>query len=233
MELEPFEGLTPAQLRQPLTDADRAAAWADLAAQRFIGFDTESKPTFSKGEVSGGPDVVQFATPGASYVFQLRHAGSEDFVRQVLAAPKLVKAGFGLGQDQQQLRHRLGVIAAPLLDLDVVFRRQGHVHTIGIKAAVALVFNRRFAKSKRITTTNWSLAQLTPQQLLYAANDAWVALRVLQALALAEQDLPVWVEGVAPPTPPRAERAPQADGEAEAAPGKPRRRRRRRAPAAG
>ena len=229
LDLPAFDGLPLACVHLPHTSDALAQAWADLSAQRFIGFDTESKPTFNKGEVSGGPDVVQFASPHAAYVLQLRHPAVQDFARQVLAAPGLVKVGFGLGQDQQQLLHRLGVRAQPLLDLDGVFRRQGHAHTIGIKTAVALVFGRRFAKSKRTTTSNWSAAVLDERQLLYAANDAWVALRVLQGLGLAEADLPVWPEGVPPPTAPRRPRpeAAPAAGQEGAVSAPPRRRRRR------
>ena len=229
LDLPAFDGLPLACVHLPHTSDGLAQAWADLSAQRFIGFDTESKPTFNKGEVSGGPDVVQFASPHAAYVLQLRHPAVQDFARLVLAAPGLVKVGFGLGQDQQQLLHRLGVRAQPLLDLDGVFRRQGHAHTIGIKTAVALVFGRRFAKSKRTTTSNWSAAVLDERQRLYAANDAWVALRVLQGLGLAEADLPVWPEGVPPPTAPRRPRpeAAPAAGQEGAVSAPPRRRRRR------
>lgn len=211
LDLEPFPALALSQVRAPTHDDALAEAWADLRAQRFIGFDTESKPTFAKGEVSGGPDVVQFATASTAYVFQLRHAASLDLVRLVLAERTVIKVGFGLGQDQQQLRQRLGAWAQPLLDLDVVFRRQGYQRTIGIKSAVAILFNQRFIKSKRITTSNWAQHPLEPRQLLYAANDAWVALQVLHALGLEEHQLPVWPEGLPPPTEP-ARRPPEADG---------------------
>ena len=199
LDLPPFTALPLSQVRAPTQDDALAAAWADLSAQRFIGFDTESKPTFNKGELSGGPDVVQFATVSTAYVFQLRHAASLDLVRQVLAERQVIKVGFGLGQDQQQLRQRLGACAQPLLDLDVVFRRQGYQRTIGIKSAVAILFKQRFVKSKRITTSNWAQHPLEPRQLLYAANDAWVALQVLHALGLPEHQLPVWADGVPPP----------------------------------
>ncbi len=241
LDLPPFAALSLSQVRAPTQDDALAAAWADLRAQRFIGFDTESKPTFAKGEVSGGPDVVQFATASTAYVFQLRHAASLDLVRQVLAERGVVKVGFGLGQDQQQLRQRLGACAQPLLDLDVVFRRQGYQRTIGIKSAVAILFNQRFVKSKRVTTSNWAQHPLEPRQLLYAANDAWVALQVLHALGLDEYQLPVWADGeppaaegppdaIAATRPPGQPGPPDAPADGRDAPARqPRRRRRRRA----
>ncbi len=187
LALPPFAGLDMARVVVPQGDEPLAAAWDDLRAQRHIGFDTESKPTFLKGQESNGPDVVQFATPTRAYVLQLRQPGSEALVRAVLGAPAVIKVGFGLQQDRTQLRQRLGLEVAPCLDLDRVFQRRGYGRSIGIKSAVAIVLGQRFAKSKRLTTTNWSVARLEPRQLLYAANDAWVALCVLQALG-AEAD---------------------------------------------
>ena len=184
LRLEPFAGLTLSQIVLPRSGGELDAAWADLATQRCVGFDTESRPTFVKGEQSSGPDVVQFATAQRAYVFQLRHAAVQDCARAVLTAPGVLKVGFDLRQDQSQLLSRLGVHAAPVLDLTRVFRDQGYPPTIGISSAVAIVFGQRFVKSKRVTTTNWSLERLEPRQLLYAANDAYAALRVMQALNL-------------------------------------------------
>ena len=56
---------------------------------------------------------------------------------------------------------------------------------MGVKGAVAVMFKQRFIKSKKATTSNWANAQLTEAQLVYAANDAYAALRVFNALGLA------------------------------------------------
>ncbi len=186
LELEPFVGLGLEDIRLPQSEAQLAQAWTELSAHRHIGFDTESRPTFTKGQQSMGPDVVQFATPDRAYVFQLRHRACEELVRALLTEQKFVKVGFDLQQDLVQLRHRLDVEVASTLDLTKIFHRQGYPRTLGIKSAVAIVFGRRFVKSKRVTTSNWSVERLEPRQLLYAANDAFVALRVLQAIGLEE-----------------------------------------------
>jgi ribonuclease D len=136
------------------------------------------------GQEVAGPDVVQFATASKAYVFQLRHQACEEVVRAILTDKAIVKVGFDLKQDQVQLRSRLGVEAAPVLDLTRVFHRKGYVRELGIKSAVAVVFGQRFIKSKKIATTNWANEQLEPHQVLYAANDAYVALRVLEGLGL-------------------------------------------------
>jgi ribonuclease D len=182
LTLPPFAGLSQRHVHVPQGPEALAAAGADLLTQEVLGFDTESKPTFVKGEQSTGPDVVQFATATQAYVFQLCRAECLSLVAQVLAHPGCVKLGFGLQQDQAQLRYRLGVGASPVLDLDTVFKHLGYPPSLGIKAAVAVLFGQRFVKSKRITTTNWAQPRLDERQVMYAANDAWVALQVWRAL---------------------------------------------------
>ena len=183
--LPPFGGLGPAQIFLPGSAAELGAAWAELSSQTHLGFDTEAKPVFVKGQLSSGPDLVQFATAHKAYLFQLRAPDCHELVRRLLAAPQIVKVGFDLQQDQSQLQQRLGQPAMPVLDLVRVFHRRGYPRTIGIKSAVAIVFGQRFVKSKRVTTTNCANERLEPRQLLYAANDAWAALRVMQALGLS------------------------------------------------
>jgi ribonuclease D len=66
-----------------------------------------------------------------------------------------------------------------------VFRERGYRKDMGVKGAVAVLFNRRFIKSRKATTSNWANPRLTDAQLIYAANDAYAALRVFDALDLA------------------------------------------------
>jgi ribonuclease D len=72
-----------------------------------------------------------------------------------------------------------------------VFSMDGYQKHMGVRAAVGLVFNQRFPKSRKVSTSNWSQYQLTPQQLRYAANDAYAALKVLERLNRQREDLPI------------------------------------------
>ena len=71
-----------------------------------------------------------------------------------------------------------------MLELNTVFRERGYRKDMGVKGAVAVLFNRRFIKSRKATTSNWANPRLTEAQLIYAANDAYAALRVFDALGL-------------------------------------------------
>ena len=58
----------------------------------------------------------------------------------------------------------------------------GFNNTVGIKHAMALLYQVNFIKNKKISTSNWSKKILTPEQMNYAAADAYAALLVFVAL---------------------------------------------------
>ena len=189
--LEPFFGLTLERIHVPAGREEFAAATAEIKAAGIVGFDTESKPTFETGDVSDGPHVVQFALHDKAYLFQLHRADGHPFLVELLQSGQLIKVGFGLKSDSGQILAKLGVHLGALLDLNTVFSLAGYRKHMGVRAAVGMVFNQRFSKSRKVTTSNWSQPQLTPQQMLYAANDAYAALKVLEALDLPRADLPI------------------------------------------
>jgi ribonuclease D len=167
------------------TAAQAQAARTELCASQVWGFDTESKPTFVKDQVSDGPHIVQLSTLERAWVFQLHDPGCAAVVAQLLAMPGFIKAGFGLGDDRKRIQSKLGVQAADVLDLNNVFRERGYRKDMGVKGAVAVLFNQRFIKSKKAATSNWAAPRLSDGQLVYAANDAYAAVCVFCALGLS------------------------------------------------
>lgn len=157
-------------------------AKAALQGARVLGFDTESKPTFKVGEISTGPHIVQLATADKAYIFQLADPVCREVVCDVLTSNNVLKVGFGLSGDHAQILRTLGVVPANVLDINSLFKAKGYTKEIGVKSAVAVLFNQRFIKSRKATTSNWANANLTEAQLIYAANDAWAALRVYEAI---------------------------------------------------
>ena len=61
-DLPIYEGIALSRISLVVSDELAGEALAALIAADAIGFDTESKPTFLKGEVSTGPHLVQLAT---------------------------------------------------------------------------------------------------------------------------------------------------------------------------
>ncbi len=184
--LPPFERLELDRITLVSTGAQAREAFARLTDAPAWGFDTESKPTFKVGELSDGPHTLQLATREHGWVFQLNDLQCRDVAAELLALGGIVKAGFGLGDDRKRIIQKLGVEPQGVLELNTVFRAQGYRKEMGVKGAVAVLFNRRFIKSKKAATSNWASARLTEAQLVYAANDAYGAIRVFEALGLSQ-----------------------------------------------
>jgi ribonuclease D len=159
-------------------------ACAALVDHPVWGFDTESKPTFFKDQVSDGPHIVQLATLQHAWVFQLHDPACRELVAGLLAHANHTKAGFGLGDDTKRIKAKLTVEPVAVLELNQVFRARGYRKDMGVKGAIAVLFNQRFIKSKKAATSNWANPRLTESQLVYAANDAYAAARVHEALKL-------------------------------------------------
>lgn len=182
-ELPFYQGIAIADVSLVCSEALACEAFDALMAADVIGFDTESKPTFQKGEISTGPHLIQLATETHAYLFPVSQLHTHRKLKEILESPHILKVGFGIGNDRSVLRSRLDIEANNLLDLGEVLRGPGHRGTVGAKVAVAHFFGHKLHKSKKTSTSNWATPHLTERQLLYAANDAQVALRIYRAWA--------------------------------------------------
>jgi ribonuclease D len=182
--LESFDRLGLDEIQLVATPRQANAALQALQGEKALGFDTESKPTFTKNEASTGPHIVQLSTLHSAWIFQLEDAECRRIVGLLLETPDIIKAGFGLGDDKKRITGKLGVDLQGVLDLNTVFRAEGYRKDMGVRGAVAVLFNKRFIKSKKASTSNWANPHLTEAQIIYAANDAYAAMRVYAALGL-------------------------------------------------
>ena len=183
--LPAFERLGLDRITLVTDGAGAREAFAQLRDTPAWGFDTESKPTFKVGEVSDGPHILQLASSERAWVFQLHEPHCRAISAELLALGGFAKAGFGLGDDRKRIIQKLGVQPQGILELNTVFQERGYRKDMGVKGAVAVLFNQRFIKSKKAATSNWANARLTEAQLVYAANDAYAAIRVFHALGLS------------------------------------------------
>ena len=176
--LDPFERLGLDRIALIASPEQAQIACEELASAAHWGFDTESKPTFLKGEVSTGPHLIQLATDTQAFLFPISHGTASEALKTILESPKVLKVGFGLGNDRSSLKSRLNIELNRVLDLGEILRGKGHKGTVGAKVAVAHFFGEMLQKSKKIGTSNWASPRLNERQLLYAANDAHVALKI-------------------------------------------------------
>jgi ribonuclease D len=177
IELPPYPGIRLEDVHLIQSPQAAGAALSVLMTADVLGFDTESKPTFRKGEESTGPHLIQLATDSQAYLFPLIVQFEIAILKPLLESPDILKVGFGLKDDVKRLTAKFGIHMQGVVDLSVALRgiqRQD----FGAKTSVAYFFGQKLQKSKRISTTNWANARYSPAQILYAANDAQVPLLV-------------------------------------------------------
>lgn len=151
------------------TPRDLERALADIRQESVVGFDTETRPAFTKGE-SHLPCLVQAATASAVYLFQLRRLDVSEVLVELLADPRVVKVGVALAHDLRALRLVFPFEEKNVVDLGIVARRRSLGQT-GVRNLAGIFLGFRIPKGN--STSNWAAAQLSAQQITYAATDAW------------------------------------------------------------
>jgi ribonuclease D len=151
------------------TPQELADAREDLRQERVVGLDTETRPSFRKGETHL-PCLVQAATAQAVYLFQLNRLDVFPALAELLAKPEVRKTGVGLAYDLQQLKQVFPFTVENVLDLGVIARRRGLGQT-GVRNLAGMLLGCRIPKGNR--TSNWAAPRLSPAQIAYAATDAW------------------------------------------------------------
>jgi ribonuclease D len=146
-----------------------ADAREDFRGERVVGLDTETRPSFKKGEVYL-PCLVQAATARTVYLFQLSRLEVFPALAELLASPSVVKAGVGLAYDLVQLKKVFPLTVENIVDLGVVARRRG-LGQSGVRNLAGMLLGFRIPKGNR--TSNWAAPRLSPAQINYAATDAW------------------------------------------------------------
>lgn len=143
-------------------------ALADLHAERVVGWDTETRPAFRKGE-SYLPSLVQMATASAVYLFQIQR---RDFSRELsgVFASEVLKSGISVKDDLKQLRQVIPLEERGVVDAGQIAWRHGMEQT-GLRNLAGIFLGFRVPKG--VKTTNWAAPRLTEQQVQYAATDAW------------------------------------------------------------
>ena len=150
-----------------------------LSQQSMLGFDTETKPAFKKGEYNEVA-LLQLATKDMAFLFRLNKMGFPNGLKSILENPKIQKIGVAIRDDIKSLQKLNNFIPGGFIEL------QDHVKDFGIqnfslKKLSAIVLGYRISKSQRVT--NWEAIELTEAQQIYAATDAWISHRIFESLS--------------------------------------------------
>jgi ribonuclease D len=177
-----YEGLSLLAIKIIENDVDAADALKELENADCLGFDTESKPIFRKGEVCPGPTLIQLATESKAFLLPTRFPAAVALAMKILSDPQIKKVGFGIKGDNKELRHKLNIHIDNTEDLSITLKNLvGEKNSIGARAAVAMVLKSRLGKGAQ--QSNWGAYPLQKNQILYAANDAHAAICIEKSLS--------------------------------------------------
>lgn len=160
------------------TSEQLSNALQELNKASVIGFDTESKPTFRKGEYNPVA-MIQMAIPGKVFLIRIHLTGFTKELQALFEDEDIIKAGISIRDDMKDLQRLAKFAPAKVIDLNDLASEVG-VLNIGVRSLSGIFLGIRISKGQQ--TSNWEREILSEGQIAYAATDAWVCLEIYQKL---------------------------------------------------
>ena len=172
------KALFPGRIFVIQTEEEAKKAIKYLASQKAVGIDSETRPSFTKGQ-SHKVALLQISSEECCFLFRLNHTGFTAPLIKLLEDPTIIKVGLSLRDDFSMLRKRASFKQQSCIEL------QEYVNAFGIQdkslqKIYAILFGEKISKSQRLS--NWETDILSDAQKLYAATDAWSCLKIYNFL---------------------------------------------------
>ena len=152
-----------------------------LRAETVLGFDTETRPSFSKGK-SHSPSLIQLAGESEVFLFHLKWLPLGPELISLFEDPAVIKTGVAVHDDMRFLTKPTPFTPRSVIDLSTVARKN-RIENHGLRGLAASFLGVRISKNEQCS--NWANKELSPRQIRYAATDAWASralyLRMLES----------------------------------------------------
>lgn len=158
---------------------DREMEAVDFAGIVAFGFDTETKPSFKKGD-DFKTALLQLASHETAFLFRLHHITQFHKIREVMEDANVLKVGAAISHDLKQLQRIFPFRPMGFVDIQKIAKEK-NIKNMGLKGMTEEVLGAFLTKGPKMT--NWERLDLTKEQLLYAATDAWIGLELYRHLA--------------------------------------------------
>ena len=159
------------------------AAVQELSSEAHLGFDTETRPTFKKGQYYP-PALIQLATESCVYLFRISKINTLAPLLPILESSDILKSGVAIKDDVKELRAMEDFTPAGFVEITDITLKLGYENR-GLRPLAALLLGGRISKAAQVS--NWAREELDSKQIRYAATDAWIS-REIYCKAIAERD---------------------------------------------
>lgn len=161
---------------QSETESDKAVRY--LLSQQILGIDTETRPSFRKGQTHQVA-LLQVSTIDTCFLFRLNMIGITESIKRLLEDCSVIKVGLSLKDDMHQLSKRADFTPGMFIELQHEVKKIG-IKDMSLQKIYANLFSKRISKGQQLS--NWEADTLTPQQKAYAATDAWACIMIYNEL---------------------------------------------------
>lgn len=182
-------------------EAGRAVEY--LMQQTILGIDTETRPSFRKGQVNKVA-LLQVSSKEVCYLFRLNILGITPEIKYLLEETKIKKIGLSLADDIPALGKRLNFKAGGYIDIQNIISEIG-IEDMSLQKIYANLFEGKISKGKQLS--NWEAETLTPAQQKYAATDAWACIKIYDEYCRLKETGDYELEIVPEPVVPAGEEA--------------------------
>lgn len=166
-----------------LTESEAKKAVDYLLSQPIIGVDTETRPSFRRGQIHKVA-LLQVSSHEVCFLFRLNQLGLSPSVKRLLEDTTVPKIGLSWHDDLIMLHKSGDFQPGRFIDLQDHVREIG-VEDLSLQKLYANFFGRRISKRERLT--NWEADILSDKQKKYAATDAWACIMLYEELMRLEQ----------------------------------------------
>ena len=174
-----------------------------LKKQKIVGFDTESRPSFSPGQPHYGVSLLQLSGAERAFLFRIKLIGDiPRALRSVLSDERILKVGAAVNDDVRGLEKHHNFVPKGFVDLQKIVWEYG-IKDKAVKKMAAIIMGIRISKTQQLS--NWEAETLSEAQQAYAATDAWVCRQMYIKLLSSEKN-PLTPEQMMPNPPKNAEK---------------------------
>lgn len=142
----------------------------------FIGFDTETRPSFKKGQINKVA-LLQLSTDEKAFLFRLNRINLPDSVLKLLANPNIIKAGAAIRDDIKTLQINRFFEPGGFFELQDEAQNRG-INNFSLKKLSGIVLGGKISKAQQLS--NWEADSLSEAQLRYASTDAWISYKIYE-----------------------------------------------------